>query len=457
MKLTIHTRLLLQFSFIVTLILVLFSISIFYFYSFYRKSEFYSRLENKAVNTAKLLITLKVDYNLIKIIDRNTSNLLIDEKVLIYNYKDELIYNSTEEDTFHLSKEFLDKIRMQKEVRFKDGKNEAIGLLYTEKHNHYIVLASAFDQYGISKLNFLKSIIMIGFLISIGLNVVTGSVFAKRALRPILDVVKQVSKITVESLDVRVNEGNKTDEIAQLSMTFNQMLDRLEKAFEMQRSFVSNTSHELRTPLTSITGQIEVSLMKHRSQKEYKNILESVLEDIKNLNLLINGLLDMAKVSSDISTITFQKLRFDEILWETRGELIQRKKEYDITINFSNSINDEEKLKVSGNKYLLKIAILNLMDNGCKFSPDKSVKVYLSASDKDIHVEFRDQGIGISADELEKIFHPFFRASNAKSIIGYGIGLSLTDKIIILHKGKITVDSKLNEGTIITISIPSIS
>ena len=99
------------------------------------------------------------------------------------------------------------------------------------------------------------------------------------------DVVKQVDKITISSLDMRVNEGNGTDEIAQLAITFNKMLKRLESSFEMQRSFVSNASHELRTPLTSITGQIEVSLMKSRTHEEYETILESVLKTLKVLML----------------------------------------------------------------------------------------------------------------------------------------------------------------------------
>ena len=119
----------------------------------------------------------------------------------------------------------------------------------------------------------------------------------------------------------------------------------------------------------SITGQIEVSLMKPRSQAEYEAILESVLEDIKNLNALSNGLLDLAKASSDISEIALLPLRIDEILWETRAELLERKKDYKVSIEFSKPIEDEKELTVLGNHHLLKTAIVNLMDNACKFSP----------------------------------------------------------------------------------------
>ena len=419
MKLNIQARLTLQFTYIVTFILILFSFIIYYFSASYRESEFYSRLENKAINTAKLLIEVKeVDYNLLKIIDRNTINALYNEKVMIYDYKDRQIYNSLDDDSISISKSLLDKIRLLKDVRYHEGKNEVIGLLYADKYDRFVVISSALDTYGRSKLNNLKWIIIIGFFISIGLTVLIGRIYAYRALRPMSDVVKQVDKITIASLNMRVNEGNGTDEIAQLAITFNKMLVRLESAFEMQKSFVSNASHELRTPLTSITGQLEVSLMESKTQKEYEGILESVLEDIKNLNALSNGLLDLAKASSDISAIALRPLRIDEILWQTRAELIERKKEYIIAIQFSEPIEDEKELTVLGNDHLLKTAIVNLMDNACKFSSDKSVEIFLSVRGKYIVTQFADKGIGRDPADLDRIFQPFFRAKNVKNISG---------------------------------------
>jgi len=458
MKLNIRARLTLQFTYIVTFILILFSFIIYYFSASYRESEFYSRLENKALTTARLLIEVKeVDYNLLKIIDKNTINALSDEKVMIYDYKDVQIYNSLDDDSIQISKSLLDKIRLLKDIRYHEGKNEVIGMLYADKYDRFVVIASALDRYGRSKLNNLKWIIFVGFFISIGLTVFTGRIYATRALKPMSDVVKQVDKITIASLNMRVNEGNGTDEIAQLAITFNQMLERLESAFEMQRSFVSNASHELRTPLTSITGQIEVSLMESKTQEEYEAILESVLEDIKNLNALSNGLLDLAKASSDISAIALHPLRIDEILWQTRSELIERKKDYNISIKFSEPIEDENEITVLGNDHLLKTAIVNLMDNACKFSSDKSVEIFLFVKDKYIIAEFKDNGMGIDPADLDKIFQPFFRAKNAKTVSGNGLGLSLTDKIIKIHHGTISIDSHLNKGTTVTIGIPYLS
>jgi len=458
MKRNIRTRLTLQFTYIVTFILILFSFIIYFFSADYRQYEFYSRLKSKAINTAKLLIVVKeVDYKLLKIIDKNTISTINNEKVMIFDYKDSVIYNSSDADSIGISKFLLDKIRILKDVRYHKEKKEVIGLLFTDKNDQYVVISSALDNYGLEKLDNLKWIIIVGFFISIGLTVYLGRIYANRALKPMSDVVRQVGKINITSLDMRVNEGNGTDEIAQLAITFNKMLERLESAFEMQRSFVSNASHELRTPLTSITGQIEVSLMKSRTHEEYEAILESVLEDIKNLNALSNGLLDLAKASSDISAIALHPLRIDEILWQTRTELIERKKDYIISIKFREPIEDEREITVIGNDHLLKTAIVNLMDNACKFSSDKSVEIVLSVRNNYIVTEFIDKGIGINEVDMENIFHPFYRATNAKNVPGNGLGLTLTDRIIRIHHGILSIDSKVNKGTIVIISIPFIS
>lgn len=455
MKLNIRSRLTLQFTLMVASILIFFSIIVYYFSASYREFEFYSRLEKKALTTAKLLIEVKeVDYNLMKIIDRNSFNALYNEKVIIYDENDRQIYNSLDNDSIHIPKPILDKIRHEDRVLYHEGKNEAVGLIFTLKSDQYVVIASAYDNYGRTKLYNLFWIILIGFTFSTGLTVFTGRIYATRALKPMSEVVSQVEKITFSNLDMRVNEGNGTDEIAQLAITFNQMLERLQSAFEMQRSFVSNASHELRTPLTSITGQIEVLLMKPRNQKEYESMLESVLEDIKNLNALSNGLLDLAKVSSDISAIALHPIRIDEILWETRAELLDRKKEYKINITFSELIEEDSKLKIIGNEHLLKTAILNLMDNACKFSGNNSVEVFLSVKGKNISMVFEDQGIGIEPSDLDKIFHPFFRAKNTKNISGNGLGLALTEKIVKLHQGTISIESQLQKGTKVTVAIP---
>jgi signal transduction histidine kinase len=457
MNLNIKTKLTLQFSLIVSVILIIFSFSVYYFSSTYRESEFYTRLENKALNSVKLLIDVhEVDYDLLKIIDKNTTVSLFDETILIFDYNNNLIYNSTDNNTLHISKNQLNKIRLEKEVRFLQGKHEVIGFLHTDKFDRFVVVASALDIYGRNKLNNLKWVLIIGFFVSIGITIFIGRIFSSRALKPMSDVINQVEKITIQSLNLRVDEGNGSDEISQLAITFNKMLERLESAFEMQKSFVSNASHELRTPLTAITGQIEVTLMNPRENEEYYSILKSILDDIKNLNELSNGLLDLAKASSDISAISLYNLRIDELFWTARTELLQRKPDYKISILFNSSIDDENNLIIYGNEHLLKTAFLNILDNACKYSNNNTVEVNLMTDSTHFIAKFIDQGIGIAQEDIEKIFEPFYRANNAKNYSGSGLGLPLAFKIIQIHQGELSINSIIAKGTTVKIILPRV-
>lgn len=452
----IRTRLTYQFTIIVALILIIFSSAIYYFSSNYREQEFYSRLKDKAITTAKLLSqdVQEISPSIMKTIDKNSVNNLPLENVSVYDFRNILLYNSNDNDSAIASSEFINNIRLKKEIRYSVGKSEAIGVLFEGRFDRFVVIASAFDKYGFSKLRFLKYVLLIGVLVTIGLTVITGLFFSRQALQPIANVVMQVDKITVSNLYSRVNEGNGTDEIAMLAIKFNKMLERLEAAFEMQRSFVANASHELRTPLTSLTGQIEVSLMNDKINEETKSLLQSLLEDIKNLNELSNGLLDLAQANLDISEIKLAQVRIDELIGLATAELLKRNKEYKVSVDFKEFPEDEEKLTLTGSEHLLKAAFINIVKNACKYSTDKEAAVVISFLQGGIHIIVTDKGIGIPQKDLERIFEPFFRSENAKAYSGHGIGLTLTERIIELHRGTISIHSEINKGTSVDIVLP---
>lgn len=452
MKLNIRAKLALQFTIIVASILILFSFGVYYLSAEYRSSEFYTRIKDKALNTAGLLLKVdEVSLNLLKVIDRNTVNALYDEQVLVFAGNDTLMYSSKDRDQFEVDNNLLHRIRKEKEVRFTRDQYEVLGMIYEYKNQEFVVVSSALDKYGRSKLNNLRWVLIIGAITSIILTIIASMIYAGRALKPMSRVVKEVDNITISNLNTRVDIGNGEDEIAQLAITFNKMLERLESAFFMQRSFVSNASHELRTPLTAITSQIEVTLMKHRSEEEYIKILTSVLDDIRNLNSLSNGLLDLAKINSDFSSFQFKIQRIDELLWLVASDLLKAHPDYQIDISFKHDITDESKLQVLGNEHLLRIALLNLADNGCKYSSNHAVKIDLSLVNNMINITITDEGVGINKADLNRIFEPFYRAENVRHIRGHGLGLSLSERIINLHQGEFLIDSAPERGTKITL------
>jgi signal transduction histidine kinase len=216
---------------------------------------------------------------------------------------------------------------------------------------------------------------------------------------------------------------------------------------------VSNASHELRTPLSTITAQLEVTLLNRRSVEEYQLVLNSVLEDIKDLNRLSEALLDLTLASRDKSLMKFTDVRVDELLFQSREDLLKRKQDYHINIRFSEFPEDEKKLSVYGKEYLLKSAFMNLMDNACKFSSDKTVEVSCEVGVRTIQIHFSDRGIGMPASYIGKIYTPLVRGDNARRYPGHGLGLALCSKIVELHHGSISFISKEGEGTTITITL----
>ncbi|MCS6834238.1 MAG: HAMP domain-containing histidine kinase, partial [Flammeovirgaceae bacterium] len=207
-------------------------------------------------------------------------------------------------------------------------------------------------------------------------------------------------------------------------------------------------------PLSAIITELELSMHKNRSIDEYKTAIQNALNDAKKLVRLSNSLLDLAKASYDRVAISFKKVRIDEVLLDARQQVQQANPDYKIMIHFKDYFENERDISVNGNEYLLKTAFINLFENGCKFSPDRQSQVVVSFVDKKILLLFSDKGIGISETDLKNIFTPFYRGENKKFADGHGIGLSLTQRIIYLHHGHITVSSVLGKGTQFVVELP---
>ncbi len=450
----IRSRLTIQFSGLVALILILSSVAIYYIHSDYRRTEFGARLKDKAISTARLLIEVEeIDKELLKIIDKSNIS-IVDERVTIYNYLNQEIYDSSEDSVVVYSKNILNKVRLENGIHFRDRERDVVGILFTDRYNRFVVMVSAFDKYGVSKLQNLRTILILVFFISLAISVPAGWFFSGRAMKPVLSVVNQVEKISASNLNARVDTGNGTDEVAHLANTFNRMLGRLQESFEIQKGFVSNASHELRTPLTSVTGQLEVILMKTRTDDEYRQVIQSVLEDIKHLTALSNGLLDMTRASQDKAGIKMKELRVDEILWQSRADVLKNYPEARINIDFESEPDSEDQLLVYGNELLLRTAFQNLIDNGIKFSSGKPVEVRIGFKENETVIKFEDFGTGVSETDQHKIFEPFYRAEQNRNVKGHGLGLSLTQKIIELHSGDLILESKNEPGAIFSISLP---
>jgi signal transduction histidine kinase len=280
--------------------------------------------------------------------------------------------------------------------------------------------------------------------------------FARYIFNPIRDITSKVKKISTENIHLRLDNSSykNSSEIAGLTDTFNDLLNRIETAFEIQKNFISNASHELRTPLTSIIGEADVSLLKTRTPDEYQKSLQNVLQQAERLDQISQSLLLLAQTGYKGTAIVFEMVRVDEVLWQTKALIDKLNPANKVYIDLSLLPEDPKKLKVNGNAQLLHLAFTNIISNASKYSNNKPVAVHIASSDSHVVITVKDNGIGIPAADLPYIYDPFFRASNTTLFEGYGIGLPLARNVIHLHKGILTVSSVVNDNTTVQIKIP---
>jgi signal transduction histidine kinase len=453
----IRNRLTLLFTFITASILLIFASVIYLSAKENREKEFYASLKKEAITKANLFLNAKVNSKTLQNIYKNNRATLNEVEVAIYNTSFNLLYHDAVDiDVVKETKTMIGEIIQKKELQFYQKDWQVIGLKYNFQGKNYVITAAAYDEYGYKKLqNLLQSSIVV-FIISILFLYFAGRFFSKKAFEPIVEMTNKAKKISATNLDLRISSNESKDELSEMANTFNEMLNRLENSFDAQKHFVSNISHELRTPLSAIITELELSTNKDRSLEEYKKAIQHALDDAKKLAKLSNSLLDFAKASYDPLEIAFKSVRIDEVLLDARQQVQKSNADYKVTIHFENDFENDNQILVNGNEYLLKVAFANLLENGCKFSQNHQSQVSISFVGNKIILHFSDNGIGILSEDLEHIFTPFYRGTNKVYADGNGIGLSLTKKIILLHKGTISVSSKKDLGSTFSVTIPHV-
>lgn len=278
-----------------------------------------------------------------------------------------------------------------------------------------------------------------------------GSIIAHRALRPIKkisDTVKNISLGNDLKKRIELDEGN--DELHQLANQFNDMFERLDNSFEKEKRFTSDVSHELRTPMSVIMAQCEYSLEKDSSPEEYVKSIQNIYRQGKNMTVLINQMLDIARLEMRPENYPKQKLDLSSLTESICSDLALIK---DKGIVLSAKI--DQGLSVYGNHGLLSRAISNLVLNAYRYGKENGhIDVSLRKEADQVILTVADDGIGISDKDLPKIYDRFFRADSSRTNSGTGLGLSITKEIVQFHDGSISVDSHLGAGSVFAIVLP---
>lgn len=446
----IKNRLSLYFALISSIILLAVFTAIYLSFVVFFRNDFYIHLKERATVTARLYLEAdEISSDSLDKVRIQYLNELPNEVVRIYNSDNNAAF--IQDKMQNWSKSTINQVRKNGYVQFSKGGQQTVGIYYPDNQGNFVILVSADDAEGSRRLKQMREIMLVLF-VGVGLSLfLIGRWFAQQALLPLHKLVNQMQQIKVNKLNLRVNEGNGKDEISELAHSFNNLLEHLENAFEMQKTYIANASHELRTPVTSIIGEIEVALYHSRSVAEYQQLLKSILSDSEKLKETISSLMELAQVDADYTLAEQSVIRVDDLIWQLQQYWNERQGQNKLQISIPEMPEDENRLTLSANRQLLIIAFNNIIGNAFKFSKGKPVLLTLYAERQHLRIQIKDEGIGILEKNREDIFNPFFRGDNAQAFAGSGIGLYIADKLVRLFKGKISFNSDGKTGTVFTI------
>ena len=409
------------------------------------ENEFFSLLESKARMTGEMVLNNDADLKPIAL-PTVKSELRSTGNTSIFDENLHCVFSINPSAGF-LDEKSLEELHDMGTCRMKRNDFFVFGVTLVNNSGRSFLVVSE-EKPDFSKLSELRNILLLTFFLILAAVATGGWFYAGQALRPVSRIVDAVDEILPADLSRRLQADNQHDEISHLVGTFNRLLDRIEHAFQMQRSFISNVSHELKNPLAAMDAQLQLARSKTRSPEEYSAVITSLHDDVQELSDTTSKLLQLAKVNSDAQGIQFSEVRLDELIYQARAALLKTRPDATVRIEITDLPENEDQLCIEGNEPLLRTALLNLFDNGCKFSSDNRVEVSIGFNREGLpEIGIHNEGEAIPAGELPRIFEPFFRSSKHISLKGSGIGLSLVQTILRLHGVVLGVESTAEKGT----------
>lgn len=375
---------------------------------------------------------------------------LIDERdyVLKVNGGNTFEFNTE----LNLPTEFYTEIMQKKTGWIEEDHRYHYGQIFDEAGQKYMVIVTAKDRRGSLTTVYMMRIFLIGGLAFILLAYLLGRFLARRVMLPVSRITKEVKRISASNLHNRLPEPENADEMSDLTLTFNDMLDRLETSFEIQANFINNASHELKTPITTIMAEAEIMLLQKRNADEYEQALATIQQQAARLGNLTESLLKLTQTGYDGQKQVQDVARLDELLIDVKEDLDKLYPDNRVHLRFENLPEDESSLLIPCNKPLIELALSNIISNGVKYSNNETVFVTLAVSQKELSVTITDIGIGIPPEDIPHLYEPFFRGKEASRYNGYGLGLPLAMKIIRMHNGELKIQSQPDQGTIVSIT-----
>lgn len=405
---------------------------IYVLFSNFREEEFQTKMKDRTMTTLKFLLEIEdIDHDLLQVIDKNTINNLYDEKILLFNSKKELIYQSIDDTKVELPDDVLNQLSPDHTfVETVQHDYDMIGLCVTYQGKHYYGIAKAYDKFGKRKLNYLKTILVISFFSITFIIIFLSYLLSSKISDKLTRITKEIVNLDFQN-DKKVVVPNTHDEIQLLAERFNELLDKISQSIKFQKNFIHHVSHELKTPISVLVSNFEL-LDKETNVDTLKEKLSVQKTNTKQLAEIITSLLELSKAESG-QKIGFELFRVDELIIEVLNSLHDAFPTHLVDLNFSENIDNENHLLVRGNKRLLAQVFYNLLKNAIQYSFLENASVFIETQSDVLKIEIYNDGEPLAEEERSLLFNHFFRGKNSYANKGSGLGLVLCKKILELH------------------------
>lgn len=355
-----------------------------------------------------------------------------------------LLYDSGQPDNVFYNGELAEKRIRQVQVPILDENGKRVGhlLVAVAREGAEVVLET------------LRHILLITYPVILIILFFVARFIAGRSIKPINGIIDTSNKITRDNLTERIPLPHNKDELYILSDTINNLLSRIEKAIEREKSFTSYASHEFRTPLAVLKGTLEVLIRKPRKQEEYEEKVKYCIKEIDRLNHLVDELLILTRYENQKQSLTLEKITLDTVFTNSFKQLSHNIENKNINI-YIHSLVSIKQIEIETDVYLFSTIINNLLSNAIKYSyQDGEIQINVVKEENMIICEIKDKGIGIPEKDKERIFDKFYRSTDHADIKGFGLGLSIVKRFCFLLSIQIQLLSKEGGGTTVRLKIP---
>lgn len=450
----IKNKILIYFSTTVTALMAISFTITYILFSEYREEEFQQQQNEKIHTTIKLIEKFQQESATISyLLDQQDINDFYDEKLLVYDSQKNLIFASLDSLDIVKAESILNKLSpSQKWIETKEENYDLIGIYAETENQDYYAVSKAYDAFGYAKMIFLRNVLLGMFLFITIVVFLISRFLSNKISKPITSLTENLNKydFSKENIDELKIESS-SNELIQLTKRFNELLRRINEAFVFQKHTIHHISHQLKTPISVLVSELE-RINNFSTIEEVKPEIENQIIKAKSLGEIINVLLEISKIESG-QQIKMQALRIDELFFDVIEELNAIYPNFQFDVSYVPDDISENMLIINLNPVLIRQAIQNLLSNCISYSDNLRAEIKIDYSDSNrLKIRIINSGKPISAEEENFLFNHFFRGKNSQGVMGFGLGLVLTKKIMEINSASITYSNPADKLNVFELS-----